>query len=63
MDMPSSCQMEIPRRMQERKKPRKRTMVRGASALDLRGLSDVRRMETTRTECSGREEASLKFGG
>jgi hypothetical protein len=55
--------MEIPRRIQERKKPRKRTMVRGASALDLRGLSDVRRMETTRTECSGREEASLRSGG
>jgi hypothetical protein len=62
-DMPSSCQMEIPKRTQERKKPRKTTMVRGARVLALRGLLEVRRMETTRMECSGQELASLYLGG
>lgn len=59
MDMPSSCQMETARRTTERKKPRKSTMVRGAMVLALSGWSDVRLMDTTRTECSGKEEASL----
>ena len=34
-------------------------MVRGAMVLALSGWSDVRLMDTTRTECSGKEEASL----
>jgi hypothetical protein len=55
--------MEIPKRTQERKKPRKTTMVRGARVLALRGLLEVRRMETTRMECSGQELASLYLGG
>lgn len=62
-DMPSSCQTEIPKRTQEKMKPRKRTMVRGARVLDLRGLSEVRRIVTTRMECSGQELASLYAGG
>jgi hypothetical protein len=57
--MPSDLHIERPSRTTEKKKPRKRTRVRGAKVFDFRSAVPLRRIETTRTECGGRVFASL----